>query len=135
MAEGLGILESLRFVREWEPADLDSGSYPTSESVRDAHARALTGNSLCDRFPKRVYDEWFEIWKAQDSPTALFGAAAMTPLPENATSNGFEEYALSLLPGRTFMTASEGYLGLGPSVARQRDSHALSSQPVLKETE
>jgi hypothetical protein len=132
LPKSLEVLESLRLVREWEPEDLDSGSYPTGESVRDAYARLLLGNSVQDRYPERVYDVWFKDWKNQDSPTALFGAAARTPLSDNAMPNGFEKTALSMLTGRSFMTTSEGFLGLGPSGARQGNFHALPSSPYQR---
>ena len=115
---GANVLECLRLVRGWEPENLDSGKYVTGGSIRDAHARTLTGNSLKDRFPDRDYAGSFDEWMAQDSPTALFGANAKTPLSANSKLRPMENLALSLLPGRAWVTTSEGYFGLAPRVAR-----------------
>lgn len=115
---GAHVLECLRLVREWEPENLDSGKYPTGGTIRDAHARTLTGNALRDRFPDRDYAGSFDEWIAQDSPTALFGANAKTPLSVDSRPTPMEKLALSLLPGRAWITTSEGYFGLAPVVAR-----------------
>ncbi|KAK0099880.1 hypothetical protein ONS96_007829 [Cadophora gregata f. sp. sojae] len=114
---GADLLECLRVVRQWEPENLDSGRYVTGGSVRDAHARTLTGNALKDRFPDRDYAESFDDWIAQDSPTALFGAQAKTPLSADSKPTPIEKLALSLLPGRAWVTTSDGYFGLAPPAA------------------
>ncbi|KAE9368957.1 hypothetical protein N431DRAFT_382768 [Stipitochalara longipes BDJ] len=118
---GADVLECLRLVREWEPENLESGKYVTGGSVRDAHARTLTGNALKDRFPDRDYAGSFDEWIAQDSPTALFGANAKIPLSADSKPTPMEKLALSLLPGRAWVTTSEGYFGLAPLVARTGD--------------
>jgi len=122
MLEKTGSLESIRTVRAWEPADLDTGIYPTGESVRDAYATVLNGNWLQDRMPERIYDDWLKDWRLQDSHTALFGERARENLQEGAAPSGLEIFALSLLPKRTFLTTSEGYFGLGPPQARSGEN-------------
>jgi len=111
------VLESLQLVRGWEPENMDSEKYVTGGSVRHAHARTLTGNALNDRFPNRDYAGSFEEWSTQDSPTALFGANAKAPLSGDSKPTPMEKLALSLLPGRAWVTTSEGYFGLAPLVA------------------
>ena len=115
---GADVLECLRLVRGWEPGNLDSGKYVTGGSVRDAYGRTLAGNSLRDRFPNRDYARSLDEWIAQDSPTALFGANAKTPLSADSKPTPMENLALSLLPGRAWVTTFEGYFGLAPLVAR-----------------
>jgi hypothetical protein len=115
---GADVLECLQLVRGWEPGILDSGNYVTGGSVRDAYGRTLAGNSLRDRFPNRDYARSLDEWIAQDSPTALFGANAKTPLSADSKLTPMENLALSLLPGRTWRTTFEGYFGLAPLVAR-----------------
>lgn len=119
LPEGADTLESLELVRKWEPKDLETGTYPGGGSVRDAYARTLSGNALNDRFPERDYAGSFNEWIAQDSPTALFGEKAKTPLSADSNPTLMEKLALSLLPGRAFVRTKEGYFGLAPGVARK----------------
>ncbi|KAL2061762.1 hypothetical protein VTL71DRAFT_7140 [Oculimacula yallundae] len=77
---GAALHECLQVVRGWEPENIELGTYVTGVSVREAHARTLTGNALKDRFPDRDYAGSWDEWIAQDSPTALFGAMAKTPV-------------------------------------------------------
>ncbi|KAH8598663.1 heterokaryon incompatibility protein-domain-containing protein [Bisporella sp. PMI_857] len=118
---GADVLECLRLVRGWEPENLESGKYVTRGSVRDAYARTLAGNALKDRFPERDYAGSFDEWIAQDSPTALFGANAKTSLSADSKPTPMEKLALSLLPGRAWVTSSEGYFGLAPLAACTAD--------------
>lgn len=115
---GAGVIECMRLVRGWEPDNLESGTYVTGGTMRDAHARTLTGNALNDRFPDRDYAGSFDEWLAQDSSTALFGVKAKTPLLADSKPTPMEKLALSLLPGRAWVMTSEGYFGLAPPVAR-----------------
>lgn len=116
--DGTTTINSIRVLRTWEPADLDFGEYPTGESVRDAYATLLYGNWLQDRMPERIYDQWLEGWKVQDSPTALFGDRAKDGMPKDAVASGFEVFTLLLLPQRTYLRTKEGYFGLGPPQAQ-----------------
>jgi hypothetical protein len=118
LTENMSLLDCVAAVRRWAPSNLDSGRYPNGESVRDAFARTLVGNCVSDRLPQRKNEIALETWTAQESPTALFGAGAAGPIAEGAVLTASEKFALSLVTGRTFVTTSEGYFGLGPLVAR-----------------
>ncbi|KAH7310530.1 heterokaryon incompatibility protein-domain-containing protein [Stachybotrys elegans] len=118
---GVGVVECISSVRGWASNDLDSGTYVTGGSIREAHARTLTGNALNDRFPARDYAGSFDEWLKQNSPTALFGERASTPLSSDSNPTPMEKLALSLLPGRAWFMTEEGYFGLAPRIARAGD--------------
>ncbi|CZT43817.1 uncharacterized protein RSE6_03905 [Rhynchosporium secalis] len=131
---GASLKECLQLVRGWEPENLESAKYVAGGSIREAHARTLTGNALKDRFPERDYAGSWDEWIAQDSPTALFGAKAKTPLSADSQPTPLEKLALSLVPGRAYVTTSEGYFGLAPIVARAGDIIAVflgCESPIL----
>ncbi|CZT00745.1 hypothetical protein WAI453_009163 [Rhynchosporium graminicola] len=131
---GASLKECLQLVRGWEPENMESAKYVAGGSIREAHARTLTGNALKDRFPERDYAGSWDEWIAQDSPTALFGAKAKTPLSADSQPTPLEKLALSLVPGRAYVTTSEGYFGLAPIVARAGDIIAVflgCESPIL----
>lgn len=96
--------------------DMDRSSVGGRESPRDVFARTITGNYLKDRFPETsvlTLDEW----KKRLGDESLFGG----PLPDEDAEGNLtfqEEYAMSLLLGRTYFTTDEGYIGLGPPSAQ-----------------
>ena len=112
-----GILKSLR---DTEPADLRTRTYPTGETLLDAYCAVLRAGFLRERWTIYVGPS-LEEWKAQY--LGIISSLA-TDLPMSAESMDSAEvsWCLKLLRGRTVFETQDGFVGIGPPSARSGDT-------------
>jgi hypothetical protein len=125
---------NIELIRSWEPANMETASYVTGESLSDVYALTLLQNYLPSRYHDitSVYMNLHE-WKACGGfglfgPSARFNpAAACRPFDTNVSMGCIAEIACR---GRAFMVTREGYIGLGPDGVQP--SPSLARSPSLE---
>jgi hypothetical protein len=101
------VTKRLAVLHDWKPDNLETGLYPTGESVMDAFATTLGQDQLRDRFPTSAVHPYLDEWK--DKLNKL--------LVDSQDSGGHPDigayaYDLRFLTKQAFVTSNGGYFGL-----------------------
>jgi hypothetical protein len=93
----------------WEPEDLSTGKYRDGRPLLDAFVEALVGGATSD---------W---WCFLSSVKDLGVAYNKRAINEERAANELSYNLATILPGRTFFSASDGYIGICPPTALPGD--------------
>ncbi|KAJ4226179.1 hypothetical protein NW759_004765 [Fusarium solani] len=110
------VTKRLAVLHDWKPDNLETGLYPTGESVMDAFATTLGQDQLRDRFPTSAVHPYLDEWK--DKLNKL--------LVDSQDSGGHPDigayaYDLRFLTKQAFVTSNGGYFGLAHRDTAQGD--------------
>jgi hypothetical protein len=100
----------LKAIWEWAPKDIQSGMYPTGESVLAAYALALSLAMVRGRFPAAGD----MLPTLQELEIDLKRFAELSKAPTDGSPPGVFRQMQGNLRRRVFVVTEEGYFGLGP---------------------
>lgn len=122
----------LKSLRDTEPADLRTRTYPTGETLLDAYCAVLRADYLHEKWTIYVGPS-LEEWKTQYLGM-ISSLAKDLPMSTESTDSAEMFWCLKLLRGRTVFETQDGYIGIGPPSARSGDSVCIllgSKVPML----
>ena len=122
----------LKSLRDTEPADLRTRTYPTGETLLDAYCAVLRAGFLRERWTIYVGPS-LEEWKAQYLGI-ISSLAKGLPVSAESIDSAEVFWCLKLLRGRTVFETQDGYVGIGPPSARSGDTVCVllgSKVPML----
>lgn len=99
-------------IPEWAPAELKTGLYVNGEPLLDAFAATLCGDEISERtqghFDPSMEEARQAVMACVDSPQSAIKIPA---------SSLFALTIVRWVPGRSYVTTEEGYMGLAPAAS------------------
>lgn len=100
-------------IPEWAPAELETGLYVNGEPLLDAFAATLCGDEISERtqghFDPSMEEARQTVMACIESPQSTIKIPA---------SSLFALTIVRWVPGRSYVTTEEGYIGLAPAASR-----------------
>ncbi|KAF5681214.1 heterokaryon incompatibility protein [Fusarium heterosporum] len=110
-------IDSLRTIREWAAAYVDSSPYVTGQNKLEAFASVICGYRLRERYPKLITLPSIQQWAGTLRDEILdqqHDQTQVLELPYVRDAIGFSKH-------KTFVSSDEGYFGLAPSETKEGD--------------
>ncbi|KAF4996974.1 hypothetical protein FGRMN_4192 [Fusarium graminum] len=110
-------VDSLRMIREWAAAYVDSSLYVTGQSKLEAFASVICGYRLRERYPKLITLPSIQQWAATLGDEIMdqqSDQAHVLDLPYVRDAIGFSKH-------KAFVSSEEGYFGLAPPETKEGD--------------
>ncbi|KAM0441256.1 hypothetical protein ACHAPT_000563 [Fusarium lateritium] len=115
----------IEIIRRVPHEDIDTSTYGSGESLRQAYAISLVAGNLRSRFRDDTSLATLDEWVLQNSANALFGEHAVKGVTDVENLSVSERDALDKVAGRMVAVSIEGMIGLCPRASEIGDVVAV----------